>query len=77
MKIVVERETHTHTLMNNIPIIIHWCIIDIYLGHAFGKTYGLRIYAIMLPSRGFPVAHCKYILLVQKRKYPYGYLTCL
>ena len=29
----------------------------IYHDHAFAKTYGLRIYAIMLPSSGFSVAH--------------------
>ena len=28
-----------------------------YHGHALAKTYGLRIYAIMLPSSGFSVAH--------------------
>ena len=25
---------------------------------SLAKTYGLRIYAIMLPSSGFSVAHC-------------------
>ena len=27
-----------------------------YHGHALANTYGLRIYAIMLPSSGFSVA---------------------
>ena len=31
----------------------------IYHDHALKKSYGLRIYAIMLPSSGFSVAHCK------------------
>ena len=30
----------------------------IFHDHALTKTYGMRIYAIMLPSSGFLVAHC-------------------